>query len=76
MLSEDLSIEITETIDLLGHECWVCTKDQANEIARAHRVEAWRIWLQAEVDKYMSADPETIQSIIDKKKVKPGPYLK
>ena len=75
-LAEELNIETTATKDVLGVEIWECTKDQANEIARLHRSEAWRIWLIEEIDKYILADPDLIQSIIDKKKNKPGPYLK
>ena len=74
-LAKELNIEVTTVRDLCGHECWECSKDQANIIARAHRAEAWRIWLVEEVDHYMLATPEQIVEVISKKKQKPGPYL-
>ena len=75
-LAANLNIEVTTVRDLCGHECWECDKDQANIIARAHRSEAWRIWLVEEVSAYMLAGPEQIEMVIEKKKQKPGPYLK
>lgn len=76
-LSEELGIEVTSTKELFpGVEIWECTRDQANAIARQHGSQAWRIWLIEEVDKYILADPEELLAIIEKKKQKPGPYLK
>ncbi len=75
-LAKELEIDVTATHDILGMEIWECNKDQANTIARQHRSEAWRIWLIEEIDRYMLAGPEQLQEVIDKKKNKPGPYLK
>ena len=74
-LAEELGITVTLVRDLCGEECWECSKDQANIIARAHRAEAWRIWLSSEIDHYMLATPEQITEVIEKKRQKPGPYL-
>lgn len=74
-LSKELGIDVTSTRDLLGNECWDCTKDQANVIASMYRGEAWRIWLLEEARAYQLADADEIQNVIDKKKQKPGPYL-
>ena len=57
-------------------EVWECSRDQANSIVRAHRSEAWRVWLSEECDRWMMATPEEITRIIEAKRLKPGPYLK
>jgi len=72
----DAKIDVVAIKDVLDSELWECTRDQANVLVRDHRGEAWRIWLVEEVDKYLLAGPQEIQSIIDRKKQKPGPYLK
>lgn len=72
----DAEIDVVAIKDVLDTELWECTRDQANVLVRDHRGEAWRIWLVEEVDKYMLAEPEDLLAIIEKKKVKPGPYLK
>lgn len=74
-LSGELGTDVIMVRDLLGMECWECSKDAANTIVREHRGEAWRVWLTAECDKYLPADADLIAGIIEKKKAKPGPYL-
>lgn len=60
--------------ELLGVEVWDCSTEEAKRIWTEQPAERWRIWSQEEVDKYMLADAATIQSVIDKKRAKPGRY--
>lgn len=72
----DMEIDATQVTELFPDvEVWVCTKDQANALVREHRAEAWRIWLVEEVERYMLSDPDELMSVIEKKRVRPGPYL-
>jgi hypothetical protein len=61
---------------ILGVEIWVCEKAEANALDKQNKEESWRIWIQEEVDKYLLASPEELQAIIDKKRLRPGSYLK
>lgn len=71
----DQEIDVISIRDVLDTEIWECDRDQANTLVREHRSEAWRIWIVEEIDLRQLADPETLQSIIEKKRAKPGPYL-
>lgn len=72
----DLDIEVTSIYQLFPDvEIWVCTKDQANALVRAHRLEAWRIWTVEEVERWLLADDDALMSVIERKRARPGPYL-
>ena len=62
--------------EILNTEIWICDRDEANKLAREHPADRWRLWLESEVDEWLLATPEELQSVIDRKRQKPGPYLK
>lgn len=61
---------------VLNTEIWECTRDEANALAREFPADRWRLWLHQEVDAWLLASPAEVQSVIDRKRQKPGPYLK
>jgi hypothetical protein len=58
--------------EILGVQIWECSPAEAKAIWTEQPNERWRIWSTEEVDKYMLAGPSEIQSVIDKKRAKPG----
>lgn len=57
---------------LLDVEIWECTREQANALARRHRSDSWRIWTVEEVDRWMLADADTVERLIQMKRERPG----
>lgn len=62
-------------MDLLGYECWECSKEEARALWVEKPDDRWRIWTHAEVDAHILSDPDDIMEMIRKKEDQPGEYL-